>query len=115
MKNLYNYELFLESVRKYEIITFNKDYVLKGIYGGEEETFNINVKKGEKMKVFFENNSSDDCYIIKAIRPMYASQNEKKKNIETLSLSELWEGNFLLSKPIKFDKKSLPFDIENYL
>lgn len=119
MIHLKNYELFLESAgnRKYEIVTFNQNFTIENIYGGEDTLVNINIKKGERVKLFFDNkNSSDDKYTINAIRPVEASQNESKKlKKETVELNELWEANFILSPPIIINKTNSPFDIESYL
>lgn len=119
MKYLHKYELFLEnngSNRKYEIVTFNQDYVAENIYGGEDSLVTINIKKGEKAKLFFSKEDNEDQYIINAIRPIEVSQNESKTiETETVTLSELWEANFMFTTPIVIDKDKAPFDIEDYL
>jgi hypothetical protein len=119
MKYLHKYELFLESYgnKKYEIVVFNQDYVVDNIYGGEDKIVSINIKKGEKVKLFFENNEdNEEQYVIKAIRPLEVSQNESKEiKKNSVSLSELWEANFMLTTPIIIDKDNSPFDVEDYL
>ena len=119
MKYLHKFELFLEnlSTRKYEVVIFNKDYIVENIYGGENNLVSINIKKGEKVKLFFENNKKDSNeYIIKAIRPIEVLQKENKKlEKKTFNLDELWEANFMLTTPIIIDKNNSPFDIETYL
>lgn len=118
MKHLQNYELFKESTgyRKYEIAVFNQDYVVENIFGGEDKLVNVTIKKGEKVKLFFEDSDNDDNYIIKAIRPVMTSQNESKTiETESVNLSELWEANFMLTTPMVIDKNNSPFDVEDYL
>lgn len=120
-----HYKLFLENhleesegVNKYEIVKFTENFTIGEIYGGEAgNNISVNVVKGEKLKLYFDINKSNEnqLYII-GIRPLEALEKESKSEEKTsFSLSELWEGNFLLDTPIKVESSSLPFTIEKYL
>lgn len=119
------YKLFLESrndsISKYEVVQFNENYTIENVYG-IDRTISINVRKGDKLKLYFDQTkSSSDSYYITAVRPMDMLHNEAKKikakkSIKTnFILSELWEGNFVLNSPIVLDKSNLPFTIQKYI
>lgn len=123
------YKLFLESVQKddsdnvnkYEIVQFNENYIIENVYGIDRE-ISINVTKGDKMKLYFDQEKSNsDTYHITAVRPIDTLHNEAKKNVAKKStktnfnLSELWEANFVLNNPIVINKSSSPFTIEKYI
>lgn len=117
MENIKNYKLFLESnsvFRKYEIVKFTENYKLD-IFAGSDVEVDVDIKKGDVLKLYFDKETTNGNYVVTAIRPLVTSQNEKKIEKKTLGLSELWEANFMLSKPVTFDKTNLPFEIEDYL
>jgi hypothetical protein len=114
-----NYKLFLENnkeVNKYEIVEFTKEFVIENVFGGDSN-IDINIKKGEKVKLFFDINESDETkYVITGIRPVEAAENENNiEGKESLELSELWEANFILDVPMIINKQEVPFKIENYI
>jgi hypothetical protein len=113
------FKLFLENNqehnRKYEIVSFTKEYIIENVYGGSNN-INVKVKPGEKVKLYFDINNSDDTkYVITGMRPIMASENENNIEKTDLELNELWEGNFILDKPLILNKSDLPFKIEDYI
>ena len=120
-----NYSLFLEShkedddnINKYEIVKFTENFTIDEVHGGEAgNNISVNVTKGEKLKLYFDvNKSNESQYYIIGIRPLEALETENKSEEKSsFSLSELWEGNFILDTPLTVEASSLPFTIEKYL
>lgn len=105
-KNIYN------NYGKYEVVIFEKNTRLDNIITGENITHTLNVSKNSKCKLFF-----NDKKEIIGIRPMKETDFKEVniKKTKSLTLSNIWDANFLFEKPIKFNLNKPPFKVEKYI
>ena len=101
--------------KKYEMVVFNKNYTFENIFAGEDKLLNISFKKGDRAKVFFDiEATNEDLLVIKGIRPMETTKNEKV-DILKYDAMQLWEANFIFNSTLTIKRSESPFTVEQYI
>ena len=69
----------------------------------------MSVNKGDKVRLYVNmRESNEDKLVVKGFRPLL--DNKSNENV-SVSMSNLWNGGFILDKEIEFDIKKSSFDI----
>lgn len=99
--------------KKYYDVIFITDYTFENLYMGENNYLPLNVKKGDKLRIFIDNNKTTNTQLyIKGIKPIDIKENKvAENNIKVLYTYNLWDANFIIDNT-SIKVTDLPFKIE---
>lgn len=110
-KYIKTYESFTNTNnKKYYDVVFNNDTIFTDVYNGDgSDKLDVSVKKGDKVRLYVNmRESNEDKLVVKGFRPLL--DNKSNENV-SVSMSNLWNGGFILDKEIEFDIKNASFNL----
>lgn len=104
------FESFTEPIRKYYDVVFKENTTFNDVYNGSDESINVSVNKGDKVRIFInKEKTNDNNMVVNGFRPLLKSKSNESISVE---LKNLWNGSFILNSDKTFDKNNLPFEIK---